>query len=986
MQQRIPWLCGQWVLTGVNVPWQNGGYGTDFATVEEWGNYHTYSTEDTAAMFAALNASGVNSVRWWLFADGRGSPEFDSASGGAVTGLDASFLPSVESAVKLAQQYDIFLIFVLWDFYMLRDEDIALGEHAGGHHDLIVEASKRQSFIDNALLPLLQHPIAGTAYTVGTHPNVLGWDVINEPEWGIAESGAVSPNIGQPVTLAQMQRFVAEIASAIHQNSNQLVTVGSASIKWNSNTALGAAGNWWADADLTPFAADGYLDFYQPHYFAWMNGDEINWSYSPLFNSTADASFDKPAVIGELPANALDLGEPLGDVFDGLHANGYAGFWTWAYEDDGSGGTFGTWTDSDEAISAFNQAHPAETTINCTGNRVVYDDALAAGWEDWSWDSTVNLANGTPVKSGTASAAVSYNAAWAGFSLRTALPLSGADYDAIRFWVYGDPGGNSLQLYTQATDGGAAGPAFAFSALANSWTEIVAPLSSLGSPAAIARITVQDNSGLAQPTFYIDDLTLVTKQLPGDTYSPLAVNENASVDGFASSQFTWHDSQRQPRTVALVKNDRLDPTNHWGGFLRQLTYNLGETTRVVNGSSSTHPGFGYTVNHYPASGSSAALSYSYKGTYNAVLRGRHHAIHEFKWRLYMGASVDATVHWFFATGRDHPLWSVTFDSSPAGQDVIEADTRAPYGDLQWDGGANSEVAGVGWGDRYKFRSLHSPVTMSSGWDYSQPNTIPYVIEWTNVPDAEMGLVQTQTYLQHDAGGYWFYPNWGATDLDGPMPEDYNWTYQLNQYELPFVTTSKRMAWGSNFGAVGQTSYPAYGHDRNLVGYPYQSYTVFVVLGQHSTNPVPAQVSQIETVQNTSLSATVGSLVTSGPAGIGRSDAVTYDPPGYDHIYSTWNVRANAMNEATFSLNVTQGTLTNPIIVVHNYAAATAPQNLLIGGAVRTKDVGFFASLDPANDRLWLTLNGSFSGSTQVRLQDDAPPLDNHIYLPSILLN
>jgi hypothetical protein len=42
-------------------------------------------------------------------------------------------------------------------------------------------------------------------------------------------------------------------------------------------------------------------------------------------------------------------------------------------------------------------------------------------------------------------------------------------------------------------------------------------------------------------------------------------------------------------------------------------------------------------------------------------------------------------------------------------------------------------------------------------------------------------------LQHDAGGYQFYPNWGTTDAEGPMPVDYNWTYQLNQYELPFTT-------------------------------------------------------------------------------------------------------------------------------------------------------------------------------------------------------
>jgi hypothetical protein len=315
--------------------------------------------------------------------------------------------------------------------------------------------------------------------------------------------------------------------------------------------------------------------------------------------------------------------------------------------------------------------------------------------------------------------------------------------------------------------------------------------------------------------------------------------------------------------------------------------------------------------------------------------------------------------------------------------VINADTRAPYGDLQWDGGLNSPVAGVGWGDRYKFRSLASPVTMASGWDYSQPNTVPYVVEYTVSPDAEMGLVQTQTYLQHDAGGYWFYPKWGTSDADGPMPEDYNWTYQLNQYELPFTTTSKRMAWGSNFGAVGRTAYPAYGDDKTLSGYPYQSYSVFVVLDKHSRGPVAGQVGQVEAVQGTALSATAGSVVTSGPAGIGRPDTAAYAPAGYNQIYSTWNVRADAAGAAAFTLNAAQGALANPIVVIHNYQAALAPATISVNGISRAADVGYFASLDAASNQLWLTLRGQFSGPTQISLTASGePPIST--YLPQII--
>ena len=33
----IPWRGGRWLLSGVNVPWMNGGCGADFGTVEAWG-------------------------------------------------------------------------------------------------------------------------------------------------------------------------------------------------------------------------------------------------------------------------------------------------------------------------------------------------------------------------------------------------------------------------------------------------------------------------------------------------------------------------------------------------------------------------------------------------------------------------------------------------------------------------------------------------------------------------------------------------------------------------------------------------------------------------------------------------------------------------------------------------------------------------------------------------------------------------------------
>ena len=47
------------------------------------------------------------------------------------------------------------------------------------------------------------------------------------------------------------------------------------------------------------------------------------------------------------------------------------------------------------------------------------------------------------------------------------------------------------------------------------------------------------------------------------------------------------------------------------------------------------------------------------------------------------------VQWFFATGRDHPIYAITFDLSGLADGAVSADSRAPYGDVQWDGGGGT---------------------------------------------------------------------------------------------------------------------------------------------------------------------------------------------------------------------------------------------------------------------------------------------------------
>jgi hypothetical protein len=154
----------------------------------------------------------------------------------------------------------------------------------------------------------------------------------------------------------------------------------------------------------------------------------------------------------------------------------------------------------------INRGQPPSSTTNFA----IFGDALAAGWENWSWESGVNLANGAPVQSGSASIAITFNAASAGFSLRSPVAIDAKQYRAIRFLVYGSGSGNALLVYTEAGDEGpVSATQQAVTAPAGEWTTITVPLSALGNPAVIKRVTIQENGGAAQATFYVDELMLV---------------------------------------------------------------------------------------------------------------------------------------------------------------------------------------------------------------------------------------------------------------------------------------------------------------------------------------------------------------------------------------------------------------------------------------------------------------------------------------------
>ena len=485
------------------------------------------------------------------------------------------------------------------------------------------------------------------------------------------------------------------------------------------------------------------------------------------------------------------------------------------------------------------------------------------------------------------------------------------------------------------------------------------------SETTVYTLTAQGEGGRVTAT------TTVTVRPPA--WEPLGWSAEQP-EGYDSDSYRWLDSHKQPRTAVLTRNESLDPGGTYGGMLRQLRFFAGPQERVATGTGASGKwnGWGYVVNHYDKT---LVRSADRPGRYRQVFAGPHHALHEYTWELPIREEqVKVTVQWLFATGRDHPLYAITFDSSAAGPAGLSAsvDSRAPYGDIAWDGdGTLAEVDGVKWGDKYRFFTRDEPLTAQSRWDYSQPNVVPYALAYSRKANAEMGVVQTLNWLLHPTGGTWFHDNWGHTsenrvvssDPPGPwlMPDNWNWPYQLCQYEMDDTqpTRSKRVAWGLMYSSVGRPSYWGYGYERKYSGHPYQSYSVFMVVGQQSTEDVMAQVAQVESTLRAELRVSTGQPVKQGAGGVGRADSVSYPVAGYNDTYGAYEVKADQAGAFHLTLIASEGALRNPLFLLRDMEGV--PDRLLMDGKELAADSDYFASFDASTRTVWLTLNGLWSG-------------------------
>ncbi|MGI8553369.1 MAG: hypothetical protein ACR2PL_21675 [Dehalococcoidia bacterium] len=148
-----------------------------------------------------------------------------------------------------------------------------------------------------------------------------------------------------------------------------------------------------------------------------------------------------------------------------------------------------------------------------TSGLTIYGDDLAAKWQSWSWDSTIDLGVTKPVYSGARAISFTLSTAWGGFYLHSDVPIDTAPFTYLRFAAQASqPGQRYAAVLVDENDRFIGAPVFLANygdITAGVWKYYHVPLADLGGAGKrIKGIVIQDGLGKLQPALYLDDIGL----------------------------------------------------------------------------------------------------------------------------------------------------------------------------------------------------------------------------------------------------------------------------------------------------------------------------------------------------------------------------------------------------------------------------------------------------------------------------------------------
>ncbi|MDY3792521.1 MAG: cellulase family glycosylhydrolase [Oscillospiraceae bacterium] len=280
-------------INGVNTPWQNwNDFGGNFD--ESFWDSH----------FAELHEAGVNATRVWVNCNGMSIVRLKSD--GTVQAVDEQHWTDLDKLFELAEKHDIYIMATLLSFDHFKDGNTGCDKF----RLMISDDTATQSYIDSYVIPFVER--------YGNSPSLWSIDLMNEPDW-VHENDECGK-----VGWEHLSTFFAKCSAAIHENSDELVTVGLGMVKYNSDKF---EGNYVSDEFLKSLGGENaYLDFYSPHYYFWQN----SYMGYPFEQSPVSFGLDgtKPCVIGEA-AVISESGRTPEEDYENAYNNGWNGVMAW---------------------------------------------------------------------------------------------------------------------------------------------------------------------------------------------------------------------------------------------------------------------------------------------------------------------------------------------------------------------------------------------------------------------------------------------------------------------------------------------------------------------------------------------------------------------------------------------------------------------------------------------------------------------------------
>ena len=319
-------------INGVNTPWDNWN---DFG-----GNYdhNFWNTE-----FQKIRQAGGNASRIWITCNG--DVGINISTTGLVTGATAAHWEDLDDMFALAQEHQVYIMATLISFDHTKNTYVKYERW----RNMLADTANVSSYVNTYVIPFINR--------YKNNPYLWCVDICNEIEW--MHENYECGNIAWE----KLQYFAARVAAAVHENSDVLVTLGSAAVKWNSDSP-GCEGNFWSDQSLQAQynSPQAFLDFYSPHFYGWV----VRWFGNFAVDKTPDdyGINDRPCMVGENPATGVYtqnssgqnvLVVPISEAYIKTYQQGWRGLMVWTSNGVDANGSL---ADCGVGLTAFQNQYP----------------------------------------------------------------------------------------------------------------------------------------------------------------------------------------------------------------------------------------------------------------------------------------------------------------------------------------------------------------------------------------------------------------------------------------------------------------------------------------------------------------------------------------------------------------------------------------------------------------------------------------------------